>query len=37
MNDFEKEPKYFDIACERLEKEKDKLKYKEYGEVEEDE
>ena len=29
---FEKEPKYFDIACERLEKEKEKLKYKEYGE-----
>ena len=24
---------YFDVACERLEKEKEKLKYKEYGEV----
>ena len=23
---------YFDITCERLEKEKEKLKYKEYGE-----
>ena len=29
---FEKESKYFDIARERLEKEKEKLKCKEYGE-----